>query len=273
MARVSPGNDDQMVGEHAVDTNGSDVEPRVTTWVAPRAEKVSEVVARSIVQDIASRDLQPGTMLPPESVMLERYRVGRASLREGLRILEIQGLITIKPGPGGGPVVGQANSRDFGRMATLHYQAVGATFRELVEARLIIEPLMAGLAAATRNRQLLDELRIMSDRTREGLQDDFEYSSSASDFHGAMAGASGNRILDLFGKSLKDAYSERIRSSFIFPLEARQRVQEDHEAIIAAIEEGDADKARKLMTEHMEEFAGFVAERYPGLMDEVVDWR
>ena len=192
----------------------------MTTSVAPRAEKVSEVVARSIVQDIAPRDLQPGTMLPPESVMLERYRVGRASLREGLRILEIQGLITIKPGPGGGPVVGQANSRDFGRMATLHYQAVGATFRELVEARLIIEPLMAGLAAATRNRQLLDELRIMSDRTREGLQDDFEYSSSASDFHGAMAGASGNRILDLFGKSLKDVYSERIRSSFIFPLEA-----------------------------------------------------
>ena len=52
-------------------------------WVAPRAEKVSEVVARSIVQDIASRSLQPGTMLPPETVMLERYRVGRASLARG----------------------------------------------------------------------------------------------------------------------------------------------------------------------------------------------
>ena len=62
-------------------------------------------------------------------------------------------------------------------MATLHYQAVGTTFRELVEARLIIEPLMAGLAAATRDRQLLDELRGVSERTREGLQDDFEYSS------------------------------------------------------------------------------------------------
>src|SRR5215211_3941173 len=82
----------------------------------PRAEKVSEVVARSIVQDIAARRLPPGTMLPSESVMLDRYRVGRASLREGLRILEIQGLITIKPGPGGGPMVATASSHDFGRM-------------------------------------------------------------------------------------------------------------------------------------------------------------
>ena len=268
MARVKPGSDEDS--SDAVPSGWED--RQVTNWVAPRAEKVSEVVARSVVQDIATRDLQPGTMLPPESVMLERYRVGRASLREGLRILEIQGLITIKPGPGGGPVVGRANSRDFGRMTTLHYQAVGATFRELVEARMIIEPMMAGLAAETRNVDLIDELHGLSNRTREGLRDDYEYSTSAGDFHGAMSGASGNRILDLFGKSLKDVYSERIRS-FIFPIEARERVQADHEAIVAAIEEGDAEKATRLMREHMDELAGFVAERYPGLMDEVVDWR
>src|SRR6478736_4725215 len=100
MARTSPRND---TADDGIDDRTSEAFEvrRVTDWVAPRAEKVSEVVARSIVQDIASRELQPGTMLPPESVMLERYRVGRASLREGLRILEIQGLITIKPGPGG----------------------------------------------------------------------------------------------------------------------------------------------------------------------------
>jgi DNA-binding FadR family transcriptional regulator len=239
---------------------------------ARRAEKVSEVVARSIVQDIAARGLTPGTMLPPESVMLERYRVGRASLREGLRILEIQGMITIKPGPGGGPVVAAASSYDFGRMATLHYHGIGATFRELVEARMVIEPMMAALAAERRDPALLAELRRVSDATGAGVADDFAYAAGAADFHGTIAGASGNRILDLFGRSLKDVYTERV-SGMIFPIEARQRVYNEHEAIVKAIEAGDARKAEKLMRQHMEEFLRYTVERYPGLLDEVVDWR
>ncbi len=242
------------------------------TGAVRRTEKVSEVVARSIVQDIAKRDLQPGTMLPPESVMLDRYKVGRASLREGLRILEIQGLITIKPGPGGGPVVSAASSHDFGRMTTLHYQGVRATFRELIDARLVIEPMMARLAAATRDPQVIADLRGVARRTRDGLDDDTEYSGGASDFHAAIAGASGNRILDLFGRSLKDVYAERV-SGVLFPMEARERVQCAHEDIVDAIEAGDEALAEKLMREHMQEFLGFVAERYPGLLDEVVDWR
>jgi len=237
-----------------------------------RTEKVSEVVARSIMQDIAKRALQPGTKLPPESVMLDRYKVGRASLREGLRILEIQGLITIKPGPGGGPVVAAANGHDFGRMTTLHYQAVRATFRELVDARLVIEPLMAGLAARSRDPEMIAQLRSVAQHTREGLSDDVEYSGGASDFHEAIAGASGNRILDLFGRSLKDVYSARV-SGALFPMDARERVQCAHEDIVDAIDAGDAELAERLMREHMEEFLGFVAERYPGMLDEVVDWR
>ena len=109
--------------------------------------------------------------------------MGRASSREGLRILEIQGLITIKPGPGGGPVVSAASSNEFGRMATLHYQALGATFREVVDARMIIEPLMAKLAAEARNPKLIVALHAASDRTSSGLADDPRYSDSAADFH------------------------------------------------------------------------------------------
>jgi GntR family transcriptional regulator, transcriptional repressor for pyruvate dehydrogenase complex len=239
---------------------------------ARRAEKVSEIVARSIMQDIATRGLPPGTMLPPESVMLERYRVGRASLREGLRILEIQGLITIKPGPGGGPVVSAASSNEFGRMATLHYQALGATFREVVDARMIIEPLMAKLAAEARNPNLIADLHAASDRTSTGLADDQRYSASAADFHVLIMKATGNRILSLFAESLRDVYNDRV-SGALFPIEDRQAVQQAHELVIEAIEAGDAEAAERLMRGHMEQFTGYVSKRYPGLLDEVVDWR
>jgi DNA-binding FadR family transcriptional regulator len=255
-------------------TNG-DSKPARPTTSGPRArrtEKVSEVVARSIAQDIAGQHLAEGSMLPPENAMLERYRVGRASLREALRILETQGLITIKPGPGGGPVVGAPDSEDFGRMSTLHYQAAGATFRELIEARLVIEPLMARLAAEHRDPALLAELHEVSDRTGQGLDDGPLYVDASKDFHTVVSNASGNRVLNLFAHSLQDVYAARV-GGFLFPIDARSKVHADHNAVIRAIEAGDGKRAERTMRQHMEEFAGYVTDHYRGMLDEVVDWR
>ena len=84
--------------------------------MAQRTEKVAESVARQILQDIRRNRLGPGSMLPPESTMVERFGVGRGSLREALRILEVNGLVTLKPGPRGGPVVAPHAPGNFGQM-------------------------------------------------------------------------------------------------------------------------------------------------------------
>jgi hypothetical protein len=68
----------------------------------PRLDKLSERLARSILSDIVVGEMQVGAMLPSEAVMMESYGVGRNSVREALRILEIHGLVKIKPGPRGG---------------------------------------------------------------------------------------------------------------------------------------------------------------------------
>jgi GntR family transcriptional repressor for pyruvate dehydrogenase complex len=65
--------------------------------------KTSERVAAAIVSEIVSRGLGAGDRSPNEATMLERFQVGRASLREALRILEVHGLISLRSGPGGGP--------------------------------------------------------------------------------------------------------------------------------------------------------------------------
>src|SRR6476620_12570986 len=70
-----------------------------------RPQKTALLVARRIVGDIRRNGHVAGDRLPPEVSMLEKYRVGRGTLRESLRFLELQGVITLKPGPGGGPVV------------------------------------------------------------------------------------------------------------------------------------------------------------------------
>jgi len=67
-----------------------------------RTLKTSEIVALEIVRDIVSQRFKAGDRLPLESEMLAHYRVSRSSLREALRLLEVQGLIVIRPGPGAG---------------------------------------------------------------------------------------------------------------------------------------------------------------------------
>jgi DNA-binding FadR family transcriptional regulator len=238
-----------------------------------RGEKIFELVARDIIRQIATDRLAPGSMLPSEAQMLEQYDVGRASLREALRVLEVHGLITIKPGPGGGPVVARVDGSDFGRMATLYFQVGGATFRELTEARLVMEPVMARLAAQRGDPERIEELRAVLDESRGiPLAVDESYLRSARDFHGIVAGMSGNRVLDLFGASLKEIFTDRV-SGMLFPASRRRQVLEDHEAIAKAIFRGEASRAERLMREHMEEFVEYVRKRHPGLMDEVVDWR
>ena len=96
-----------------------------------RPLKTSETVARDIVHSVVAGGLGQGDSLPSEARMLEQYGVSRESLREGLRLLEAQGLITLRRGPGGGPVVGAVDPANLGRASTLYYHLVGATYGEL----------------------------------------------------------------------------------------------------------------------------------------------
>jgi GntR family transcriptional regulator, transcriptional repressor for pyruvate dehydrogenase complex len=232
-----------------------------------RGDKVSEAIARDIVRRIGAEGMSPGTQLPPEAKMLEEYRVGRGSLREALRILEVHGLISIKPGPRGGPTVDQVDTRNFGRMASLYFQMDGVTFRELIEARLHMEPMLARAAAEHRDPQLLDELGRFEGRGR-----DDDYPRLADDFHRLVAIMSGNRIMSLFGQSLADVLRDRLHDT-LFPKTRRREILTVHSDIGRAIAEGDAESAERLMRAHMEDYAAQVKRRHPGLMQEVVDWR
>jgi DNA-binding FadR family transcriptional regulator len=237
----------------------------------PRGEKVASRVARLIVRDIVQRDRQPGDALESESAMLEHFGVSRASLREALRILETQGLITIKPGPGGGPSVGAVDSRDFGRMATLFFQVLRVDLGAVVEARLVIEPVMADLAAERHDPELNGRLQEIVDGHKVDLPDE-QWLEITQAFHAMVCGMSGNPLLNLLALSLKDIYTDRV-AGFVFPPENRDHVVKVHGEIGRAIIKGDGKTARRLMHDHMATLAKFFEERYPGLMSELVAWR
>lgn len=239
-----------------------------------RTEKLSEVLAREIVRDL--RNLEPATMLPPEAVMLEKYGVGRASLREALRLLEVQGLIVIRPGPGGGPMAAQADSVHYGRTSSLYFHMLGATYHDVVAARAVIEPALARLVAETQDPEQLAKLEEFLEEQKKntaepGTDEDYErYVADSSGFHAMLAGLAGNPALSLSAHSLQDILLDRVYG--LFPPEERQRVEEVHAKIARAIIKGDANGVEKMMRVHMLEYVQYAEERHPGMMDETVDW-
>ncbi len=240
---------------------------------AERGEKLALSVARAIVKDIVRNGFQPEAKLPPENVMVATYGVGRASVREALRILEILGLVTMKPGPGGGPVIGRQTSRHFGGISTLFFEIPGITYREMITARLHLEPLLANLATSCRDDEQLEMLaRSLEDAETAGRRSEREYMHSCMEFHDIVADMSGNQVLALYAKSLKDVWRDRM-TQLVVPAHLRDQIRLDHHRIGTAILKQDATRAEVFMRQHMEDYIELCESRIPAVMDVVVDWR
>jgi len=233
-----------------------------------RGSKLAETLAKDILMQICQNGVVIGSQLPSEVQMLEDYGVGRGSLREALRILEIHGIIRVKAGIGGGPIVQGATTKDLGRMATIFFQASNVSFREVIDARLVLEPMLARLAATQCEPSEVDELLAAQTST----ESDQAYLQTSAGFHRKIAAMSGNRILSLFSHAIEDIFHERV-IGMLFPSEKRDEVVCAHDAIAAAVAAEDPDAAERLMREHMIEYVRYVEERYPALMDEIVTWQ
>ena len=113
----------------------------------PKPPKAAVLVAQQVVDEIVSNGLEPGDMLPREKEMIAEYEVGRATLREALRLLELEGALSIRPGPHGGPMVARPTARHLASTFALLLQLTGGKFRSIVDCRILIEPVAAAAAA------------------------------------------------------------------------------------------------------------------------------
>lgn len=237
-----------------------------------RNAKRSETVAKRIADEIFADGLGPGAKLPPEHVMLERLRVSRGTLREALRLLEVQGLLVIRSGPRGGPTVAAMTAHDFNKSCSLHFKAAGITVAQLWEARVELEPTLVRMATTRLSDESRAELtKLLDEAKTTSVDDNTQYIRFGSMFHRQIARASGSPILSLFARSLGEmtAYLE---SSNVFPKSEHQRVHREHIDILEAVLAGDAELAEQLVTKHMQDMHNTHRERYPGLLDNVLPY-
>ena len=238
-----------------------------------RSEKVPELVARRILVAIVQQHLQVGDRLPAEAEMLAQYGVGRASLREALRILETNGIIRIKPGPKGGPVVTEPSASDFGRTTMLYLHRGGAVFGELIEARCIIEPLMARMAAERLTEQGATRIRDAQAAGWAALEESPRaWSAASQEFHSVIAGATGNRVLDLFAGGMVAIERQRVAPLFT-DLDQRRKILRVHDQIADAVLKGDGAKSEDLTSRHMQALVKVWQTDFTGEMADLIEWR
>lgn len=234
-----------------------------------RATKRAEQVARDILRFTRIRGMAPGSGLPTEAALVAQYGVGRGTLREALRILEVYGLITIKSGRAGGPRLAEVDASDFGRSASFYYASTGATLRDLAESRLIVEPVTVRLAAERRTSEDIRLLQKVLEASKDAVHAD-ELVELSLNFHGMIGKMSGNPILALIDASFEEIFSTYWLDPLSMP--ENQAVLRVHEKIALAIVAGDAERAERAMRRHLEEFVVDFTKHNPGLIDRVIDW-
>jgi len=240
--------------------------------VARRSSKTSEIVALEIVRDVVTQGLKPGDRLPLEAEMLVQYRVSRSSLREALRLLEVQGLITIRPGPGSGTVVGRVLPGNLARTLTLYLHMSGATYDELLDAWTKSEPLLARLAAQNPDRARVREVLTPYLNENHGTDNGKWSVPEGLDFHDQVAELADNPVLSLVLQSIGFIVAEQVLTSTQRG-ELEERIVHDHSALAEAIIAGKADKAEQLMAEHIHHIVEDFKAYWPRKVGEKIQWR
>jgi DNA-binding FadR family transcriptional regulator len=222
---------------------------------AQRPLKQAEIVARAIADQIVTENLPEGTMLPHERQMLETYQVGRSTLREALRVLESRGVITIRSGREGGPVVRRPRPSDLGESLTLQMQFRGLPVTDIFAARQAIEPLLARMAAKDIDDETLTRMTECNERILANLDDRAMFRAENMAFHEMVASAAQSPLLEIFASAL-ESVADGAGYGLVaggFTYEQRATTVEAHREIIAALAARDPEAAEAAMRAHLEQ--------------------
>ena len=224
-----------------------------------RVPKAAELVAGRIRRAIVRGELKDGESLPSETQLMIDLGVSRPTVREGIRVLESQGLITVSRGARGGAKVTRPDSGIVASAAALALQMRGATIKDLYEARMLIEPPAAKLAAERRPKTAAKVLRPHVDHEFNIIGDPEAVTRAIADFHKLLMEQCGNETISMLGLALKDVFERSLLASRRSrkPASESESVAQlryglkSHMKLVDLIEAGDGPRAEAHWAAHM----------------------
>src|ERR1700744_4797063 len=227
--------------------------------------KLASQIARQIEADIVRRGWAIGESLGSEQALQQRFGVSRSVLREAVRLVEHHQVARMRRGPNGGLLISVPDAGPATRAVVIYLEYLGITLGDLLNARLVLEPLAASLAAERIDESGIDRLRAVlraEQEWRPGLP------APRDEFHIALAEQSKNPVLQLFIDvlmRLTTRYARQSRTdSATEAIEAVDQVHVDPSAIVAAVTAGDAARAKTLSERHVEAVTAWLEQHHAG---------
>jgi GntR family transcriptional regulator, transcriptional repressor for pyruvate dehydrogenase complex len=214
-----------------------------------RRDKVYEGVAKQIERLILKK-LQPGDKLPSERELAESLGVSRSSIRDAIRSLELMGMV--EPRQGAGTIVRQISSESLINPLANALKRKEELIGELLDFRKMLEPQLAARAAARISNDEVAEMEEILDRQEKKLREGETGVGEDSEFHYAIALASGNSVV----LKVLDTLMDLLRGSRERSLQAEGRGRQSlagHRRILAAIKRRDSEAAKTAMRRHIED--------------------
>ncbi|HVK34052.1 MAG TPA: FCD domain-containing protein [Microlunatus sp.] len=218
-------------------------------------QRAWQVVLGRIESDLASGVLKPGDHLAPERALAAELGVGRSSVREAVRVLEVLGLLRTQTGSGptSGAVITAAPSDGMSVLMRLQVAAQGFPVSDVVRTRLLLETAVIGELARVEMPDLT-EADALLDAMDDDAHSSAEFLALDAQFHLALVAAAGNQVVLATMAGLRTSIEGYVRTGAArlgawSPVATRLRAE--HRAIVASVRAGDPEAARRRVHEHI----------------------
>ncbi len=232
-----------------------------------RQPRLAEIVAASLRDDILSGRLKEGDLLPRQEDLFKEFRVSLPAVREAMRILETEGLISVQRGNVGGAVVHLPTPERTAQMISMVLQTRGTTPDDVSAALASLEPVCARMCAARPDRltEVVPALAAAVEAQQAHFDDVANWNHNARRFHETIVATCGNESMIVVIGSLEAIWSAHESTVWDEAQPAGQDVQPDspmasktrraalraHEKLLAAIEAGNEERAAALSASHL----------------------
>lgn len=213
------------------------------------------LVLEHVERDLLEGRLGPGDRLASERDLAADLGVGRSSVREALRVLEVMGLIRTATGSGpqSGAIVIATPTGGMSTLLRLQVAAQGFPLTDVVQTRLLLEDAVAAALAGQRDPDLAAAHRVLDAMDAEGLTS-AEFLALDAQLHLALAESSGNTVVAAIMAGLRTAIESYVQegAASITDWDAMaELLRAEHRSIIEAIAAGDATTAQALVRAHI----------------------
>jgi len=214
-------------------------------------KRTFEEVSERLKELIFNGTLKPGQQLPPEPALAQIFHVGRQSVREALRVLEISGFITVRPGAKGGAMIESTMLSKLSGLFLETFRLQKISIDDCIAARKAIEASVIDLAIQNAGEEDIEALRNNIMVARKKLHDSRSAYEENIDFHRLLAKASKNHTFSIVMESILAVFSD-FKSRYVsVSLKESKGIVDLHERIVNALAARKGDIASELLKENL----------------------